>query len=654
MDMSKYKGMFISETKEHLQTMNGLIVSLEQAPNDQEHIEALFRVAHSVKGMSASMGYHNIADLSHRLEDLMDLFRKGELAVNADAVDLLFEGLDALEIMVTGIEEDTDINLDCSPLLSKLASVKENKEIPGAKTDNSPEIVKPKVAVEVASDNEAKEEISPVTNDKKNIIEVDFHIASSAQVPGMRAYLVYKKIEEFGEIVSVIPDVEKIKKGDFDETILIRFSTELDSTEVKSILSGMPEVAGLKVGIASNEKSVKPLEKAAQAKSASKKSETAKMVRVSTTLLDNLINIVGEMIIARSRLYEVSKDISSLPLKEGQQHMSNLIRDLHNQVMSVRMTPIENLMERLPRVVRDLARKSGKKVDLQIEGKDIELDRVIVDEMSDPLIHMLRNCVDHGIEIPEERTKIDKDSTGKILLRAMRERDLVIINISDDGRGIDPEKVKKKAIDRGLLTEERAREMNDREAYMLVCHSGLSTADEITDVSGRGVGMDAVKNVVDSIGGSMYIDSAIGKGTNITLQLPLSIAIIQVLLIKMGNEVLAMPINKVIRTLEVRKGELKRSQKQLAILVDDELIPLLSLRKILKIETSVTPQAWISLVVVEIRNRKVGLVVDSLVGQQEAFIKPLDAPLEWIKGLSGVTIQGDGSAVFILDIPNLI
>jgi len=360
------------------------------------------------------------------------------------------------------------------------------------------------------------------------------------------------------------------------------------------------------------------------------------------------------MIISRSRLIEVSKDLESDPLQDGMLQMNNLIRDLHSQVMSVRMTPIENLMERLPRVVRDLARKSGKKVDLKIDGKDIELDRAIVDEMADPLVHILRNCVDHGIETVFERELVGKNATGQIRIRAMREKDQVYINIEDDGKGMDTEKIKRKAIARGLIKKERIATIPDKEVFMMVCHSGLSTAEQVTDVSGRGVGMDAVKNVVDSVGGSLEIDSILGKGTSITLKLPLTVAIVHVLLVRLGNETLAIPINKIIRTLEVEKHELKRSQKQMAILIGNEMVPLLSLKKVLDIKGNKTASDQISIVIVEMKSKKVGLVVDGFIEQQEAFVKPLEAPLEWIKGLSGATILGDGSVIFVLDIPNLL
>lgn len=642
MDMSKYRGMFISETKEHLQNMNSLIVSLEKDPSNHEDIEALFRVAHSVKGMAASMGYHDIADLSHKMEDMMDLFRKGEIELSSSTVDLLFEGLDSLEIMVKGIEDDDSIDLDLESLLNRMTSLKEDS--PAVKTGAKP--------------------------DKKGgrIFSVFVKIDGNAEAPGVRAYLAYKKLSALGKILSSEPEIEEVKSGRFGGEVVFTFHTDSDEKNINDVLNSIPELESFTISkgkdVPDRKSSLKmhtpesfqdiSAGKEEIEKKENRKGHQVRTVRVTTDLLDSLINIVGEMIISRSRLFELGKEITSAPLKESMAEMSNLIRNLYGQVMSVRMIPIENVMERLPRVVRDLARTSGKKAELEIEGKDIELDRAIVEEMGDPLVHILRNCVDHGLETSDERKKKGKDPAGHILIRAMREKDQVIINIQDDGRGMDAEKIKQKAIERGLITRERAKSMNDHEALMLVCHSGLSTAEKVTDVSGRGVGMDAVRNVVDSIGGSMDIDSVKDEGTSITLKLPLTVAIVQVLLVRIGGEIFAIPINKIIRTVEVHGKDVKKSQRQIAFMLDDELIPLLSLRKILKYDRPESPTPLIYVAVVEMKNRKVGLVVDSLIGQQEAFVKPLDPPMEWVKGFSGATILGDGSVSFVLDIPNLI
>lgn len=659
MDMSKYKGMFISETKEHLQTMNSLIISLEKAPEGKEDIEALFREAHSIKGMAASMGFDPISELSHKMEDMMDLFRKGELKLDSEAVDILFQALDSLEIMLKSVEEDQPIDAAPSTLIASLQAIKEGTPTSSATSAPSEDLTLP-AKVEEAS----KKEPPTITPEGQNL-QVDLNIDPSSQIPGMRAFLIYKALCEAGTITISTPNIEEVKKGNFDNKFSLQISTEKTIEEIQKILGKMTDLAGFSVNPisiengAALESSVSTeaeieTEPVSVQKPSQKKPQQVRTVRVTTDLLDNLINIVGEMIISRSRLIEVSKDLESDPLQDGMLQMNNLIRDLHSQVMSVRMTPIENLMERLPRVVRDLARKSGKKVDLKIDGKDIELDRAIVDEMADPLVHILRNCVDHGIETVFERELVGKDATGQIRIRAMREKDQVYINIEDDGKGMDTEKIKRKAIARGLIKKERVATIPDKEVFMMVCHSGLSTAEEVTDVSGRGVGMDAVKNVVDSVGGSLEIDSILGKGTSITLKLPLTVAIVHVLLVRLGNETLAIPINKIIRTLEVEKHELKRSQKQMAILIENEMVPLLSLKKVLDIKSNKTASEQISIVIVEMKSKKVGLVVDGFIEQQEAFVKPLEAPLEWIKGLSGATILGDGSVIFVLDIPNLL
>ncbi|MDT8317601.1 MAG: chemotaxis protein CheA [bacterium] len=662
MDMSKYKGMFISETKEHLQTMNSLIISLEKNPEGKEDIEALFREAHSIKGMAASMGYDSISDLSHKMEDMMDLFRKGELNLDSELVDILFQALDSLEIMLKSVEADQPVDAAPSTLIASLQAIKGGT--PTSSISSKAPAPSEKITPPAKVEEDNKKAAAPITPEGQNL-QVDLNIDPSSQIPGMRAFLIYKALSEAGTITISTPDIEDVKKGNFDNKFSLHISTEKTVKEIKKILAKMTDLAGFSVNplifdnnaavksSASSASEIEPAAVGAQ-KPSQKKSQQIRTVRVTTDLLDNLINIVGEMIISRSRLIEVSKGLESNPLQDGMLQMSNLIRDLHSQVMSVRMTPIENLMERLPRVVRDLARKSGKKIDLKIDGKDIELDRAIVDEMADPLVHVLRNCVDHGIETVFERELVGKNGTGQIRIRAMREKDQVYINIEDDGKGMDTEKIKRKAIARGLIKKERIATIPDKEVFMMVCHSGLSTAEKVTDVSGRGVGMDAVKSVVDSVGGSLEIDSILGKGTSITLKLPLTVAIVHVLLVGLGDETLAIPINKIIRTLEVEKHELKRSQKQMAILIDNEMIPLLSLKKVLDIKSNKAASDQISIVIVEMKSKKVGLVVDGFIEQQEAFVKPLEAPLEWIKGLSGATILGDGSVIFVLDIPNLL
>ncbi|HLB05773.1 MAG TPA: chemotaxis protein CheA, partial [Thermodesulfobacteriota bacterium] len=385
-----------------------------------------------------------------------------------------------------------------------------------------------------------------------------------------------------------------------------------------------------------------------------KEHELPKVVKVNTSLLDYFVGAIGELIINKSRLHQVSKGIPSKELKDGLNQLDRLVRDLQTQVMSVRMMPIESVTEKFPRVVRDLARKEGKEVNLDIEGQDIELDRSIIEGLGNPLIHLIRNCVDHGIELPDERRALGKALPARISIRASREKDQVSIEVSDDGRGMDPERLKDAAIKKGVITHEEAAEMDNNEALFLTCLPGLSTAKEVSDVSGRGVGMDAVKSAVESMGGGIDIDSRLGEGSTITLKLPLTVAIIQSLLVELAPEIFAIPINRVLRTLEVEREDVKMSQKQKLIDFNGYLIPLLSLRKILGLPSLPAQERFIPVVVTEVRGRVVGLVVDKFLGQQETFIKPLGRPLNKIAGLSGTTVLGNGRTIFLLDMGNLI
>lgn len=656
MDMSKYKEMFISEAKEHLQSISKLIVSLEKDPNNDEDIQALFRSAHSIKGMAASMGYNDVAELSHKMEDMMDIFRKGEKVFNADAADLILEGLDALELMVKAIDEDKPSGVDVPAIIARVAAIKNCGATPAEETPIAKEESKEEAAPVPVT--EAVTPAAPAVSAGEKGFVITVEVAGSAQLPGMRGFLVYKRLGEAGEVTSSEPDLDLIKKGEFKKALVFKLLTGNDIDSVKKLLSSIPELINIDVKPDSANEiirtSTQPGDTGLSKPAKSTKNAITKTVRVNTDILDNLINIIGEMIISRSHLMEIGKEINSPALKKGHLVMGKLIKDLHHQIISVRMTPVDSLLDRIPRVARDIARKSGKKLELRIEGKDIELDRVIIEAMADPIVHIIRNCVDHGIESPEDRISTGKPEKGVITIRSMRERDQVIINVNDDGRGMDAEKIRNKAIERGILTREKAASLEDRDVYILVCHPGLSTAEKVTDVSGRGVGMDAVKNSVDSMGGSLDIDSTPGEGTSINIKLPLSVAIIQILLVKVGSYTSAIPINKVIQTLEVEKNTLKKSQRELAVMVQDELVPLLSMRKIMGLEKAEEDDSLISIVITEMKNKKVGLVVDGLVGQQEAFIKPLESPLAWTKGLSGTTILGNGSVIFVLDIANLL
>ena len=653
MDMSKYKSMFLTEAREHLGNMNQVVLALEKDPGDKGYIDSLFRSAHSVKGMAASMGYNDIAELSHKMEDMMDKFRKGEMSITPEATDILLEGADALEHLVDAVEQDRTSDVDIARIIERIKGYGAQKSVVSAQTP-------------VVSQNPATE-VEPLTTG----FNISIEISQDSPAPSVRAVLILRKLKELGDVVSTIPSEADLKGMKLSGPFSVRLLSDTAEEKIEEVVRGMGEVSSLKIEPLKDEVQasdfITPIaahQKESVNRSAGESKESRpeipsigplqQTVKVNTVLLDYFVNAIGELIINKSRLHDISRGIPSKELRDGLNHLDRLVRDLQNQVMNVRMMPMESLMERFPRIVRDLARKEGKEVTLDLEGQDIELDRSIIEGLGNPLIHIIRNAVDHGIELPDERRATGKPLPAKILIKASREKDQVFIEISDDGKGMDPERLKEAAINKGLITPELAAGMSTKEALLITCIPGFSTAKVVSDISGRGVGMDAVKSAVEPIGGSIDIDSRQGAGTRITLKLPLTVAIIQSLLIEAAQEIYAIPISRVLKTLEVDRDNVKTSQKQSLIDFDGYLIPILSLRKIFRLPPLTGQAKFISVVVTEVKGKIVGLVVDRLVGQQETFIRPLGRPLNKIGGLSGTTVLGNGRTIFLLDVGNLI
>ncbi|MRR05638.1 MAG: chemotaxis protein CheA [Deltaproteobacteria bacterium] len=551
MDMSPYKDLFVSEVREHLQGMNKAIIALEEAPEDREHIDCLFRMAHSIKGMSASMGYGEMAEISHKMEDLMDRVRKGTIGFVSSIADLLLEGSDLLAVMLNDVDAGENGHHDILDLSQRLA---------GYTPCQSPE----------------------------------------APEPGA---------------------------GDARET---------------------PASAS------ANQSSDQALPKKLEQEIRREKPDSPQNVRVKTEILDALVNITGELITHKNRMITLSNDLKAPALTEAISDLSHLVRELQNEVLKVRLMPLSTVVDHLPRIVRDLAKKSGKEVSLEISGKEIELDRGIVEELSDPLLHILRNAVDHGLELPTERLAIGKKPAGTISVAVQREKDRVLITISDDGKGMDTRRLIAAATEKGLLRQEDAALLSPQQALMLICLPGFSTAREITDVSGRGVGMDAVRASVQAIGGNLAIDSSPGNGSCFTLSLPLTISIIQILLVDCSSMIVGLPVTKVLRTVEIRKDSVLSRGKGKFFRLGDEEIPLVSLHRLLDLPLSPLKGESIPAVVVEMKERTVGLVVDRFVGQQDVFVKPFGSPLNRMKGFFGGAILGDGQVIFIIDPGNLL
>jgi two-component system chemotaxis sensor kinase CheA len=685
MDMSKYKDLFISEAREHVQGMSDCILVLEKEPDSDPSINELFRHAHSVKGMSASMGYSKISELSHRLEDMMDVVRKGQLQISSGVTDILLDGVDALEKMVDSVEQDQDLeDTDLTSLLARIlnATKGEIDAAPAVQTEDPSEAApesapssgetsppvevkeeKPENAVSADPEPDTSTQTQPTPIDENDLL-VRFEIASDSLVPAARAYLAVKKLESLGQIRQTDPPVQEIKAGNYIGYVSVLIGGVEKDLILKTLQSlaemgqiTVSEPAGTVGDGDSGDDRETPKQPEAVVSTPRKEpvptTAGAKTVRISTALLDTFINLVGELIVTKSRLNDLLTGSGSRDVDQVLTRVDHLVSGLHAEVMKVRMMPLETVTQRLPRVIRDLARKRKKKVSLEVIGADIELDRAILEELGDPLIHILRNAVDHGLEDEEGRSAAGKDETGRIVLRAFRERDMVYVEIIDDGRGMDLEAIKAKAVEKGVLSRDQAKVIGDEETVMLVCRPGFSTAKEVTDVSGRGVGMDVVQSTIDGLGGSLSIESHTGEGTTFTLRLPLTVASVKMLLISLLDHMFAIPITRVARTVRVTSEELNESQGRRYLNLDEELISVFDLGELLRIERSSNGRSVYNVVLVEATNRMVGLVVDSVVGQVDIVVKPLCYPIQYLKKYSGMTVLGDGSIVPILDLGNL-
>jgi len=600
MDMLKYKAMFLTEAQEHLQKMGSLLVDVEADPNNRSGIDALFREAHSIKGMAASMGYLQTAELSHHLEDSLDLFRQqGE--ISAEAIDHMLAGVDLIELLLADIDagrEERNVQSFCTGVnpIDELAEI-------------------------------AAEGSQPVGEESHLQISLQLH--DKVVSPAARLLVITRQLTKFGKILHSDPTEEQILRGGNSRQLVVLVQSRLAVNEIRSCLENYSEISHVDV-------------EAPETKTAESSAGAGATVRVGTDLLDRFISLTGELITNRYMLQSAAGEKDWGLLRDGLGRLGRLVKDLHHQVLQVRMMPIDSVTGRLPRLVRDLARKSNKEIRFELEGGGIELDRAILEELGDPLIHLVRNAVDHGIE-----------EQGTITLRAWRQRDQVMLQVADNGRGMDPAMLRQSAVQKGLISPAQAESMRDYDVLQLVCLPGFSTASELTETSGRGVGMDVVKAAVEKLGGVLHIDAAPGRGTRFTLKLPLSVAIIKVLRINVDAKQVALPITRVLQTIEVERGQIQTSGKQRVFSFNEELLPLVSLRKILNLPIPKAAER-VAVVVTEVLGRKIGLVVDGFAGQSEVFVQGLPSPIDRLRGLSGGTILGDGRIVFILDIQGLL
>lgn len=684
MDLSQYLEIFIDETKEHLQTLNDQVLVLETEPDNVDTINEIFRAAHSLKGMAGTMGFKRMQRLTHDMENVFSEIRNGKMNVTPDLVDVVFKCLDAIEeyldcIMETSNEGEND-NEEIISLLN--ACLKHDDEISETKEQKN-EVVEKKTSEKTDDKHKflhidiadfEKKAVTEAKNKNMNVYGITVYIDEGCILKAARAFLVFKGLEDVGEIIKSVPSVQDIEdeKFEFDFSLLVISEKSLE--EVKSVIANVSEIkevviedyeipsdvkviSSVQVEEKKIEKKEDPKQKASVAK-ASGKAVANRSVRVDIEKLDVLMNLVSELIIAKNGLVSVSNQedngASMQSFNEQIEYLERITTNLHESVMKVRMVPIESVVNRFPRMIRDLSKKLGKDMELIMTGEDTELDRTVIDEIGDPLMHMLRNSADHGLEPTVERLKLGKPQVGTIKLNAYQDGNNVTIEVEDDGAGIDVEKVKASAIKKGHITEEQADMLSEKEAVDLLFRPAFSTAEKISDISGRGVGLDVVKNKIEGLGGDVEVSTKLGEGTKFTVRLPLTLAIIQALMVEVCNEKYAIPLNSIVTIEDIAVDEIKYVQQKEVINLRGSVIPIVRLDKMLDCPPNDEEPESLVVVIVKKGNKQTGLVIDNLLGQQEIVIKPLGKYINIHKMISGATILGDGEVALIIDSNSLV
>jgi two-component system chemotaxis sensor kinase CheA len=664
-DLSRYLGLFVSESTDKLQKLGQGLVRVEAAARGDEPIapivDEMFRHAHSVKGMSASMELEGIQSVAHLCESLLEPSRRAGTAPDPGAVDLLLEAVDVIQGMVGQAASGENPPSDPALLARLQEAVSRVQEGKPAASPIAPPAAAPAPAAP-GNANGGGTAAGPAPRAAaaaRRRVAVEVEIAGTCPVPAVRAFLVLKKLSGLGSVAESSPAAADLRAGRLPDR---RLHVLLDTAEPGSaleralaLIADISKVELREAAPAPPPPAPAPAPAAAPSAAQRDAADGARAVRVRVDLLDSFLDAVGELILATARIRELGKAIPEAhrpPLEEGVDRLQATVMDLHDKVMAVRMTPLRLVTDQLPRAARDLARKAGKQVEVEVQGAEIEIDRAILDELADPLVHLIRNAVDHGIEAPHLRLLAGKPATGRVTVSARRERDRVIVEIADDGRGMDPQKLRQRAVERGALSPEAAAALTDPEALLLCCLPGVSTADRVTEVSGRGVGMDAVKRVVEAVGGALELESEPGRGSRFALRLPLTVAVQQVLLVRVGEEVLGLPIAKVHGAAQAEVDRLERSRGEPMLPYGGGLVPVRDLAGLLGLPRGA--QGGVRQVVVtDGDGARVGLAVDALLGQEDAVLKPLARPLSLVSGLSAVTVLGNGRPVFILDVPRL-
>lgn len=743
-DLSQYMGMYIDGSKENLDLMDKQLLALEQDPSNLEAVGEIFRAAHTLKGMSATMGFEKVAHLTHVMENILDKLRNHQMQVTPPIIDLIFETFDVLRALINDSIEQTDSGVDLDGIVAKLTAAAGGQITTPPPNVNAPAVSSKPAATSAAPAQDATKvaELADITMNEfetqvlieaaqhgSHILLVKVTLIPDCLLKAPRAFMVNRGLEELGfETIKSVPDTKDIEEEKFDlsfKMIVLGPKTDADAkdaiegiSEIQSVLvlnltpddfkkdanAASTQQAPAKPTVAAPQASVKPqptvtpqqaapisqaqqppavaptapqqqaapvappvnkpappakpVAKPGAAKSAAEK-HASQTVRVDMRRLDELMNLAGELVINRTRLADIGATHKLKDLNEALARVSQISSSLQNVVMQVRMVPVEQLFERFPRMVRDLSKKLNKKINLVVEGKETEMDRTVIDEIGDPMVHLIRNSIDHGIELPEERIAKGKPEVGTITLIARHEGNNVLIEVKDDGKGVDPTIVGRKAVEKGMFTQEQINKMSPEDIQKIIYLPGFSTAATVSDISGRGVGMDAVKAKLEDLNGVLELESKVNEGSKVTIKLPLTLAILPALMVRIGKEVFAIPLGSVLETMDITKDDINIVQHQEVTLLRGDVLPIIRLRNMLDVPTTAEEKKAldakvdeISIVVCASGEKRAGFMVDELLGQQEIVIKSLGNLLSGLPGIMGATMRGDGSVALILDIPS--
>ena len=681
---NQYMDMFLDESHEHLQSLNEGLLRLEENMEEISVVNDIFRNAHTLKGMSATMGFAKIAELTHEMEDVLDLVRKEQLKLNEDIMDTLFKCLDSLEQMVdsVGNGEAEDV-VDVSDLVAKLSAISKGTPPPAAAPAAGGAAAAPAAGdasggagSDLGIDDIDLDVMKKAKDAGMNVFHVKVTLMESCVLKAARSVMVMHALDEIGDVIKSVPPAEDLEQEKFERSFDIVVATASDAEAVTNAVDTVSEIEDIGVeeldpdalakpaepapaaaapaaAAAAPKKAAAPAKKEGAKAAAPKKQHQSQSVRVDIEKLDTLMNLMGELVINKVRLEQIGQTHRMSDLMETLEQMDRVTGDLQNIVMKVRMVPVSAVFNRFPRMVRDVSKELGKEINLTIEGEETELDRTVIDEIGDPIMHLLRNSLDHGVESPDAREAKGKPRVGEVGLIARHEGNNVVIMITDDGAGIDASKIRRKAVEKGMITQDEADRLDDADAVRLIFLPGFSTAEQITDISGRGVGMDVVRSKIEALSGHVDVETHIDEGSVFKIKLPLTLAIIQAMLVRVQEEMYAIPLTSIDSTVNIEPTDIQTIQNKEVIVLRGEIIPIVRMEEALQVP-HVKDSEELFVVVVHAGEAKAGIVVDNLIGQQEIVIKTLGNLFAGLKLFGGATVLGDGRVALILDVATMI